>query len=66
MGGGISVGLGIPRSIAPTHAHSVAAMAVVVDTKAQAAGRFYRHFDFRPRQRAPPRLCLPMASVPRC
>jgi hypothetical protein len=46
-----------------TNAHSVAAMAVVVDTKDQAAVRFYRHFDFRPLQRAPMRLCLPMTTV---
>jgi hypothetical protein len=38
-------------------------MAVVVDTKEQAAVRFYRHFDFRPLQRAPMRLCLPMTTV---
>lgn len=37
----------------PTNAQSVAAMTVLVDTtdtKDQAAGRCYRHFDFRPRR----------------
>jgi hypothetical protein len=38
----------------------VAAMAVVVDAKDQAANQFCRHFDFRPLQRAPMRLYLPM------
>ena len=41
----------------------IAAMAVVVDAKDAAAEAFYKHFDFRPLQRRPNRLFLPMKVV---
>jgi GNAT superfamily N-acetyltransferase len=46
-----------------THATEIAAMAVIVDAKDNAAERFYRHFDFLPLQKAPRRLYLPMTAV---
>jgi len=38
-------------------------MAVVVDTKDEAAAAFYRHFDFAPLQSKLRRLYLPMKTV---
>lgn len=49
------------RSLA--HAAEIAAMAVVVDAKDEAAEAFYRHFDFAPLQTNPRRLYLPMKTV---
>ncbi len=46
-----------------THATEIAAMAVIVDAKDDAAERFYRHFDFLPLQQTPRRLHLPMKAV---
>lgn len=46
-----------------THATEIAAMAVIVDAKDDAAERFYRHFDFLPLQKTPRRLYLPMKAV---
>ena len=46
-----------------THASQIAAMAVVVDAKDDAAEAFYRHFDFQPLQATPRRLYLPMKTV---
>lgn len=46
-----------------THAAEIAAMAVVVDAKDDAAVAFYRHFDFQPLQRSPKRMVLPMKTV---
>ena len=48
------------RSLA--HADQIAAMAVVVDAKDEAAAAFYRHYGFVPLQ-APSRLFVPMRSV---
>jgi GNAT superfamily N-acetyltransferase len=46
-----------------THAAEIAAMAVVVDAKNDAAAGFYRRFDFQPLQRDATRMYLPMKSV---
>ncbi len=46
-----------------THSTEIAAMAVVVDAKNDAAVSFYRHFDFRPMQREAKRMYLPMKTV---
>jgi predicted GNAT family N-acyltransferase len=45
------------------HAAEIAAMAVVVDAKDEKAADFYRRFDFRPLQKTPKRLYLPMKTV---
>jgi GNAT superfamily N-acetyltransferase len=45
------------------HAAEVAAMAVVVDAKDDAAANFYRRFEFQPLQRDARRLVLPMNTV---
>lgn len=44
-------------------AASIAAMAVVVDAKDQAAETFCRHFNFLPLQQQPRRLFLPMRTI---
>jgi GNAT superfamily N-acetyltransferase len=44
-------------------AANIAAMAVVVDAKDEAAKAFYRHFSFLPLHRQPRRLFLPMKTV---
>ncbi len=49
------------RSLA--HADQIAAMAVVVDAKDQAAVAFYRHYGFIPLQTQPTRLFVPMRLV---
>lgn len=49
------------RSLA--HADQIAAMAVVVDAKGDAAARFYGHYGFMPLQAQPRRLFVPMATV---
>jgi predicted GNAT family N-acyltransferase len=46
-----------------THAADIAAMAVVVDAKDDAAAAFYRHFSFLPLQRDARRMYLPMKAV---
>jgi GNAT superfamily N-acetyltransferase len=46
-----------------SHAGDVAAMAVVVDAKDEAAAAFYGHYEFRSLHRVPSRLYLPMAKV---
>lgn len=46
-----------------TAAAEIAAMAIVVDAKDEAAEAFYQHFDFRPLQQQPTRLFLPMKIV---
>ena len=46
-----------------THSAEIAAMAVVVDAKDDAAARFYRHFNFQPLQRNARRMYLPMKTV---
>ena len=46
-----------------THSAQIAAMAVVVDAKDDAAASFYRHFDFQPLQRDSRRMYLPMKAV---
>lgn len=46
-----------------THAAQIAAMAVVVDAKDDAAEAFYRRFDFQRLQTTPRRLYLPMKTV---
>jgi GNAT superfamily N-acetyltransferase len=46
-----------------THAADIAAMAVVVDAKDDAAVKFYRHFSFQPLQRDARRMYLPMKTV---
>jgi GNAT superfamily N-acetyltransferase len=46
-----------------THAAEIAAMAIVVDAKDDAAANFYRRFDFQPLQRDPRRMYLPMKMV---
>jgi GNAT superfamily N-acetyltransferase len=46
-----------------THSAEIAAMAIVVDAKDDAAVSFYRHFDFRPLQRDARRMYLPMKAV---
>ena len=48
-----------------THADQIAAMAVVVDAKDDAAAAFYRHYGFIALQARPQRLFLPMATVER-
>lgn len=45
------------------HAAQIAAMAVVVDAKDEAAEAFYRHFDFQPLQATPRRLYLSMKTI---
>ncbi|MBK8066027.1 MAG: GNAT family N-acetyltransferase [Betaproteobacteria bacterium] len=49
------------RSLA--HADQIAAMAVVVDAKDEAAAAFYRHYGFGTLQAQPSRLFVPMRSV---
>lgn len=44
-------------------AAEIAAMAIVVDAKDDAATAFYQHFDLRPLQHQPARLFLPMKIV---
>jgi GNAT superfamily N-acetyltransferase len=44
-------------------AASIAAMAVLVDAKGDAAQAYYRHFSFLPLQVQPSRLFLPMKTV---
>ena len=44
-------------------AANIAAMAVVVDAKDDAAEAFYRHFSFLPLHQQPRRLFLPMKTV---
>ena len=44
-------------------AANIAAMAVVVDAKDEAAEAFWRRFDFLPLQQRPRRLFLPMKTV---
>jgi GNAT superfamily N-acetyltransferase len=46
-----------------THATEIAAMAVIVDAKDDAAERFYRRFDFLLLQKTPRRLYLPMQAL---
>ncbi len=46
-----------------THADQIAAMAVVVDAKNEAAVAFYRHYGFAPLQAQPSRLFVPMRLV---
>jgi len=46
-----------------THADQIAAMAVVVDAKNEAAAAFYRHYGFAPLQAQPSRLFVPMRSA---
>lgn len=46
-----------------THSAEIAAMAVVVDAKDDAAASFYRHFNFQPLQRDARRMYLPMKTV---
>ena len=41
----------------------IAAMALVVDAKDEAAQAFYQHFDFIPMQQHPRRLFLPMSTI---
>jgi GNAT superfamily N-acetyltransferase len=41
----------------------IAAMAILVDAKDEAAAEFYRHFGFLPLQEQPQRLFLPMTTV---
>lgn len=48
-----------------THASEIAAMAVVVDAKEEAAAAFYSHFGFKPLQVNARRLYLPMTTVKR-
>jgi len=45
------------------HSAEIAAMAVVVDAKDDAAASFYRHFNFQPLQRDARRMVLPMKTV---
>jgi predicted GNAT family N-acyltransferase len=49
------------RSLA--HADQIAAMAVVVDAKDEAAAAFYRHYAFLTLQTQPSRLFVPMRLV---
>ncbi len=42
---------------------NIAAMAVLVDAKDEAAETFYRHFSFLPLQQQPRRLFLPMKTI---
>ncbi len=44
-------------------AASIAALAVLVDAKDDAAVAFYQHFSFLPLQRQPRRLFLPMKTI---
>lgn len=46
-----------------SHSAAIAAMAVMVDAKDDAAASFYRHFDFQPLQRDARRMYLPMKMV---
>ena len=46
-------------------AAEIAAMAVLVDAKDEAADAFYRHFGFVPLQQRPRRLFLPMRTIAR-
>ena len=48
-----------------THADQIAAMAVVVDAKDEAAAAFYRHYGFLTLQAQPGRLFIPMSTVAR-
>ncbi len=48
-----------------THADQIAAMAVVVDAKDEAAAGFYRHYGFLTLQTQPSRLFVPMGTVAR-
>jgi predicted GNAT family N-acyltransferase len=45
------------------HSAEIAAMAVVVEAKDEAAASFYQHFDFQPLQASARRLYLPMKTV---
>ena len=49
------------RSLA--HADQIAAMAVVVDAKDEAAAAFYRHYGFLTLQAQPSKLFVPMHLV---
>lgn len=49
------------RSLA--HADQIAALAVVVDAKDEAAAAFYRHYGFVTLQAQPSRLFLPMREI---
>lgn len=51
----------LSRSLA--HADQIAAMAVVVDAKDEAAAAFYRHFGFLTLQAQPRRMFVPMRLV---
>lgn len=51
----------LSRSLA--HADQIAAMAVVVDAKDEAAAAFYRHYGFVTLQAQPSRLFVPMRLV---
>jgi GNAT superfamily N-acetyltransferase len=51
----------LSRSLA--HADQIAAMAVVVDAKSEAAAAFYRHYGITTLQAQPSRLFLPMRLV---
>jgi GNAT superfamily N-acetyltransferase len=44
-------------------AGDIAAMAILVDAKDEAAAAFYRHFSFLPLQQQPRRLFLPMNTI---
>ena len=44
-------------------AGNIAAMAVVVDAKDEAADAFYQHFNFLPQQQQPRRLFLPIKTI---
>ena len=46
-----------------THADQIAAMAVVVEAKNEAASAFYRHYGFAHLQAQPSRLFVPMRLV---
>ncbi|HRD84299.1 MAG TPA: GNAT family N-acetyltransferase [Rubrivivax sp.] len=46
-----------------THADQIAAMAVVVEAKNEAAAAFYRHYGFASLQAQPSRLFVPMRLV---
>jgi GNAT superfamily N-acetyltransferase len=46
-----------------SHADQIAAMAVVVDAKDEAAAAFYRHYGFLTLQARPNRLFVPMRQV---
>jgi GNAT superfamily N-acetyltransferase len=44
-------------------ATNIAAMAILVDAKVEAAETFYRHYSFLPLQQQPRRLFLPMTTI---